>query len=108
MKKSFLLTAAGAMALGGGLSAATPANALSLNLRASEQAAYQAAKGDGSVETLQSFLTQYPDSAYTGEVFGDLVQKVAHTSRGYERSGNPKAAGGPANPGRGRGVNGHY
>ena len=92
MKKSFLLTAAGVMAVGAAVSGQNA----------------QALPKMASMQELQNYLVAHPDSAQAGEVFGQLIQKVAHESRGFERSGNPKAAGGPANPGRGRGVNGHY
>lgn len=105
MKKHFLLTAASALAMG---SLSVSAEALPLRAGSiTELQAYEAAVSKGTAEDLQAFMAQYPDSTYSGEVFGRLVQQVNHKSKGFERSGNPKASGGPLNPGKGKGPH-HY
>jgi hypothetical protein len=102
MKKSAVLSASSAIVLAAGLSAPSQAGALPIAaISADEVKAYEAALADGSKVALQAFLTQFPASAYAEDVFGRMVQQINHESQGFESSGNPKAAGGPANPGRG-------
>lgn len=108
MKKLDLLKAASAIALAAGVTAPSSSDAVPLRADTAELAAYSSAISSGSAEDLQGYLTQHPDSAHAKEVFGELLHLAAHNSRGFEASGNPRAAGGPENPGRGRGVTAHY
>jgi hypothetical protein len=108
MKKVNLLTAVSAITLAATLAAPTPSDALPQGAGAVGLQAYNSAIASGSPEQLQGFLTEHPESPYANEVFGQLLHLAAHESRGFESSGNSRAAGGPDNPGRGRGVTGHY
>lgn len=108
MKKANLLTAVSAITLAAAVAAPSSSDALPLTAGTAGLEAYNSAIASGSPVQLQGFLTEYPDSPYANEVFGQLLHLAAHESRGFEASGNPRAAGGPDNPGRGRGVNAHY
>ena len=102
MKRQELLTvliAAAGITVAGSASAAINSHA---------GAALDAAVAKGSAIGLEEFLTRYPTSPLASEALGEMIKLAHHKdghsvgdARGFLSSGNPKAAGGPDNPGVG-------
>lgn len=80
----------------------TTAGAASAAVQANDAVSYERAAAEGSVSAFQNFLSDHPDSPRAGEALGNMIQvAAAGKAQGFARSGNPKAAGGPDNPGVG-------